>query len=117
MRCSFAAAWDGWQGVLELDLRDGATVADALAAARRGLAVRGAPVLDAPEWQDGATGIFGEVCGRDRVLQPDDRVELYRALKVDPKAARRARAEAVRASRASSSRASATPAAERPRGR
>jgi Cu/Ag efflux pump CusA len=30
MRCSFAAAWPSWQGAIDLELPDGATVADAL---------------------------------------------------------------------------------------
>ncbi len=101
MRCAFAAAWDVWQGVLELDLPEGATVADALDAARVWLRAQGqssagtAGAADAAEWRTGATGIFGEVCGRDRHLQNGDRVELYRSLIVDPKAARRARAAAA----------------------
>lgn len=98
MRCAFAAAWDVWQGVLELDLPEGATVADALEAARTALCAQGdasRSVAEAVEWRTGATGIFGEVCGRDRHLQNGDRVELYRSLIVDPKAARRARAAAA----------------------
>jgi uncharacterized protein len=99
MHCAFAAAWDAWQGVLELDLPEGATVADALEAARSALRAQGdaaRSVAEAAEWQTGVVGVFGEVCGRDRRLQDGDRVELYRALIVDPKAARRARAAAVR---------------------
>jgi hypothetical protein len=101
MRCSFAAAWPSWQGVIDLELPDGATVADALDAARVWLRAQGqssaetAGAAEAAEWGTGATGIFGEVCGRDRHLQDGDRVELYRALIVDPKAARRARAAAA----------------------
>jgi putative ubiquitin-RnfH superfamily antitoxin RatB of RatAB toxin-antitoxin module len=91
MRCAFAAAWDAWQGVLDIDLPEGATVADAL---DQGDAARS--VAEAAEWRVGVVGVFGEVCGRDRRLQDGDRVELYRALIVDPKAARRARAAAVR---------------------
>lgn len=37
-------------------------------------------------------GIFGVRAPADRVLRDGDRVELYRALQADPKAARRARA-------------------------
>lgn len=41
-----------------------------------------------------AVGIFGELVeDRDRVLEPHDRVELYRPLLMDPKEARRQRAE------------------------
>lgn len=99
IRASFAAAWASWQGVIELELPDGATVASALAAARSVLQASAPSAADEPEWTDGVAGVFGEVCGRDRPLQDGDRVELYRPLSVDPKAARRARAQA--ASRAS----------------
>lgn len=95
MRCAFAGAWAAWQGVIELELPEGATVGDALAAARAVLRERGSTAADEPEWQGGATGIFGEVCGRERRLSEGDRVELYRALSVDPKAARRARAQSA----------------------
>ncbi|MCX7051244.1 MAG: RnfH family protein [Proteobacteria bacterium] len=99
MRCAFAAAWDAWQGVLGLELPEGATVADALEAARSALRAQSdtaRSVAEAAEWQTGLVGIFGEICGRDRRLQDGDRVELYRSLVVDPKAARRARATAIR---------------------
>lgn len=95
MRCSFAGAWSSWQGVIDLDLPEGATVATALDAARAVLQARASAALEEPEWADGVTGVFGEVCGRDRPLRDGDRVELYRPLSVDPKAARRARAQAT----------------------
>ncbi len=37
-------------------------------------------------------GIFGCVCRLDRVLNPGERVEIYRPLLIDPKDARRLRA-------------------------
>lgn len=95
IRVSFAAAWASWQGVVELELPDDATVAMALDAARTVLRTKAPQAADEPEWVDGVTGIFGEVCGRDRSLRDGDRVELYRPLSVDPKAARRARAQAA----------------------
>jgi len=95
MRCAFAGAWASWQGVIELELPDGATVASALEAARAVLCERAPAAAHEPEWVDGVTGVFGEVCGRDRPLRDGDRVELYRPLSVDPKAARRARAQAA----------------------
>ncbi len=98
MRCSFAAAWPSWQGEIDLELPDDATVADALAAARARLRAQGDPSAEAAEWQTGATGIFGEACGRERPLRDGDRVELYRPLTIDPKSARRARAATVRSS-------------------
>jgi putative ubiquitin-RnfH superfamily antitoxin RatB of RatAB toxin-antitoxin module len=44
-----------------------------------------------------ATGIFGEQCGVDRVVQLNDRIELYRPLITDAKTARRLRAQQQRA--------------------
>lgn len=43
-----------------------------------------------------AVGIWGAVAARDQVLKPGDRLELYRPLQVDPKTARRRRAESPR---------------------
>ena len=71
----------------ELELPDGATIAEALAAAR----VQLGAIAD---WDAAPTGIFGELHGRDYVLADGDRVELYRALQIDPRARRRARVAA-----------------------
>jgi putative ubiquitin-RnfH superfamily antitoxin RatB of RatAB toxin-antitoxin module len=65
-----------------LDLRDGATVADALAAA--GLA---ALVGDGGF----SVGIWGRKAAADQELREGDRLEVVRALQVDPKVARRER--------------------------
>ncbi len=43
-----------------------------------------------------AVGVYGEARPREQVLKAGDRVEIYRALAVDPKAARRARAKQAR---------------------
>ncbi len=40
-------------------------------------------------------GIFGQKCEHGEVLQAGDRVEIYRPLSVDPKEARRLKAEAA----------------------
>lgn len=45
-----------------------------------------------PAALDGAFGIFGEQCGPLQRLRDGDRIELYRPLLIDPKAARRERA-------------------------
>lgn len=37
-------------------------------------------------------GVFGERVGADHVLEPGDRVEIYRPLQLDPREARRQRA-------------------------
>ena len=70
-----------------------ASVADALALAAadpdfHGIDLAGSPV-----------GIFGRVVQRGRVLQPGDRLEIYRALAADPKQARRERVQRARAER------------------
>ena len=48
----------------------------------------------APEiaWESAAVGIFGVVCAREFVFADGDRIEIYRPLAVDPRAARRERA-------------------------
>ena len=89
IRCAFAAVLPQWQGEIALELPPGATAGDALAAAKPRLPPA---AIDEQFWASAPLGIFGESCGRDRVLQEGDRVEIYRPLAVDPKAARRARA-------------------------
>jgi uncharacterized protein len=70
---------------LELTLPSGSTVAQALAAS--GLA-RTFPEISIEPLR---LGIWGRKAQADQVLQDTDRVEIYRALKVDPKVARRER--------------------------
>jgi uncharacterized protein len=64
-----------------------ATIADALAVARRD------PEFCGVDWERAAVGIFGMPSTRERGLRDGDRIEIYRPLAVDPKAARRARAK------------------------
>jgi hypothetical protein len=64
-----------------------ATIADALARARSD------PDYPDVDWDGAAVGVFGAQASRQRNLHDGDRVEIYRALAVDPKAARRARAK------------------------
>jgi putative ubiquitin-RnfH superfamily antitoxin RatB of RatAB toxin-antitoxin module len=66
-----------------LQLTAGATLADALSASA--LALRLGNTRRA--------GIFGQLCRPEQTLADGDRIELYRALLVDPKEARRRRAE------------------------
>lgn len=68
-----------------LKLPAGATVQDALKAC--GLDREGTPGTAQPD----AVGIWGRAAGLDAVLRSGDRIEVYRALKVDPKVARRER--------------------------
>jgi putative ubiquitin-RnfH superfamily antitoxin RatB of RatAB toxin-antitoxin module len=70
---------------IRLRLPAGATVAQALEAS--GLAVL-YPELDLAQV---AVGVWGSKAARSQVLRSQDRVEVYRALRVDPKVARRER--------------------------
>jgi uncharacterized protein len=100
-RCSVAC--DTPAGILlcELDLPDDATIAVALRAARRVLGD------SAADWEHAVTGIYGRVYARAHIPADGDRIELYRRLKVDPRAKRRARA--ARAARAKPNRAGRGP--------
>jgi putative ubiquitin-RnfH superfamily antitoxin RatB of RatAB toxin-antitoxin module len=94
-RCSVAC--DTPAGILlcELELPEAATIALALGVARRELGDAAA------DWEHAVTGIYGRVHGRDHVPADGDRIELYRPLRIDARASRRARvAEAARAPRA-----------------
>ncbi|HXF09080.1 MAG TPA: RnfH family protein [Candidatus Acidoferrales bacterium] len=78
-----------WRVVVELPV--GACVMDAVRAS--GLAeLLGEAYLSAMP-----VGVFGEVCTPETALRAGDRVEIYRPLPVDPKQARRQRAERARA--------------------
>ncbi len=68
-----------------LRLEPGATLGRAVSAS--GLLERCAE-LDPERW---GMGVFGRPQGADWLLQPGDRVELYRPLVIDPKEARRRR--------------------------
>ena len=87
---TFATPARQWTWRVTLD--DAARVADALAGAKEQ-----AGALEVP-W-DADVGIFGELCSRDAVPRDGDRIELYRPLRSDPKASRRARAQAGKAER------------------
>ena len=83
--CSVAC--DTEDGVLActLTLPDAATLAEALALARERL---GAAAAD---WPGAAVGVYGQIHPRTYVPADGDRIELYRPLPADPRAARRAR--------------------------
>jgi putative ubiquitin-RnfH superfamily antitoxin RatB of RatAB toxin-antitoxin module len=44
-------------------------------------------------FNDKRVGVFGQLCLPEQRLEPGDRIEIYQPLKVDPKEARRRRAE------------------------
>lgn len=70
---------------IPLRLPLGATVAQALE--QSGLQ----KLFPALDWQAVTVGIWGRKATTDQVLRENDRVELYRPLRVDPKVARRER--------------------------
>ena len=73
-----------------LDLPAEASIGDAIEVARRL-----APHEDIP-WDGAPVGIFGEQRGRADIPADGDRIELYRALRQDPKAKRRERIQGPR---------------------
>lgn len=91
IECSVAWAGAAAQRTWTLRLPVGATVAEALQAARLLDAASGAAVPELP-WDAAPVGVFGIACARSAVLADGDRVELYRPLQIDPKDARRQRA-------------------------
>lgn len=81
MKIEVVQAWPGRFEAATVELAEGATVADALAAAK-------------PSAMEAVAGyaIFGMPADAATRLRDGDRVELLRALQVDPKEARRRRA-------------------------
>jgi uncharacterized protein len=73
------------QYLWSVELPAEATIADAIESARRQ-----APVADLP-WDSAPVGIFGEPRVRTDHPADGDRIELYRSLRDDPRARRRAR--------------------------
>lgn len=84
MKIRVAVAVAARQEVIELELPEGSTVADALARSR----VR----ERYPELADAEAGIWGRVVAPGTKLREADRVELYRPVRADAKAMRRVRA-------------------------
>jgi putative ubiquitin-RnfH superfamily antitoxin RatB of RatAB toxin-antitoxin module len=83
-------AQPGKQQVIEVDVDAGATVRQAIVAS--GLLAQ-APELAQDELD---VGVWNHRCSLDAVLRQGDRIEVYRPLRVDPKEARRIRAEVRR---------------------
>jgi len=79
LRIEVVQAFPGKASIVRLELPDGATVRDALAAA--GI-----------EWQGQKLGVFGEQVAPDARVADGDRVEIYRPLEMDAREARRRRA-------------------------
>ena len=93
MRIEVVYAWP--QGAIQrtYELHAAATVGDALRAAGADPAFAGIDLERSP------IGVFGAAARREQPLRPGDRVEIYRPLALDPKAARRARVQQARALR------------------
>lgn len=87
MRVSVVYALPDRQIVRELDLADGTTVDVALRASRL---LQEFPAIDLTVT---SVGIYGRIASCDTMLQPGDRVEIYRPLNAEPKAARRLRSK------------------------
>ena len=71
--------------VKALPMAQGSRLGDALAAAGGAAEFYGVDLANAP------VGIFGRLARKDQELKDGDRIEIYRPLKIEPKAARRAR--------------------------
>jgi putative ubiquitin-RnfH superfamily antitoxin RatB of RatAB toxin-antitoxin module len=76
--------------VKALRLAPGSRVADALRLAALD------PDFAGVDLANSALGIFGKLTRADHALQEGDRIEIYRPLTADPKAARRERAKQAR---------------------
>jgi len=89
-RCLVAC--DGTDGArcVEVELDAAATIADALVAARTLL------IGVEAAWEQGSTGVWGEIRPRTYCPADGDRVELYRPLPQDPRARRRERVQRAR---------------------
>ncbi len=85
MRVHVIRAWPRRSECVDLELPDGACVADAIAAS--GFAFDAAPE---------GVAVFGELAEAGQLLRDGDRVELLRPLLVDPKQARRLRASRLK---------------------
>jgi uncharacterized protein len=103
-RCAVAYATRERQYLWIVDLPAKATIADALAAARRvadeqASGQQTAGMEDVP-WNTAPVGVFGEL--RDRADRPmdGDRIELYRPLRSDPRERRRQRVQRARGQKA-----------------
>ncbi len=94
IRVEVVVAWPELQVLIPLDLPNGATLADAIAAS--GLEARYPELEVHPD----RLGVFAEKRTPDHVLGEGDRVEIYRPLKMDPKEARRQAVEARRRQKA-----------------
>jgi putative ubiquitin-RnfH superfamily antitoxin RatB of RatAB toxin-antitoxin module len=73
------------QFIISLEVAPGCTVSQALEQAQL------SNHLPDLHWQTAKMGIFSRPATMDTILAPFDRIEIYRSLLIDPKAARRAK--------------------------
>ena len=85
-------AWPGRVVRIALELPAGATVGDAVRQAVPALPPEVRVDHGAFDRALPNVGVFGRACSEDRLLHDGDRVEVYRALVAEPKAARQRRA-------------------------
>ncbi|HZZ93065.1 MAG TPA: RnfH family protein [Usitatibacter sp.] len=85
-RITVAAALPGEQRLVELELPEGATVWEAVVASGT------LPLYAGTPQDELAVGVWSKACARDTPLREGDRVEIYRPIRADAKAMRRARA-------------------------
>lgn len=78
------------QGLLDVEVEAGTTVAEAIAASGIGQRFDDEKLASLP------VGIWGRVVDRGHEVRPGDRVEIYRPLAIDPLQVRRQLAEAGR---------------------
>jgi putative ubiquitin-RnfH superfamily antitoxin RatB of RatAB toxin-antitoxin module len=87
MRCQVTYATRQREQTFGVQLAAGASIAEALAAARAQAGEAGADI----PWDTAPVGIFGELRQRGDSCADGDRIELYRALQRDPRERRRER--------------------------
>ncbi len=87
-RCTVAWATPARQYLWSVELPAGASIADALAAARTQLP---AALAAQVPWDSAPVGIFGQLRSRSQTCLDGDRIEIYRPLVADPRERRRER--------------------------
>jgi hypothetical protein len=92
-RCLIAYALPEHQLLWNVEIDSGATIEDALAAARHQ-----AGEVEVP-WDTAEVGVFGEILPRTTVPHDGDRIEIYRPLAADPRESRRERVQRARRER------------------
>jgi putative ubiquitin-RnfH superfamily antitoxin RatB of RatAB toxin-antitoxin module len=85
-----AYAGDSSQAVIPLAIEAGSRLREAIF--HSGIMHQFPELGSDPHALNNRVGIFGEIKALDTVLNEGDRVEIYRALKIDPKEARKERA-------------------------